>query len=150
MRTLLLELRGDAVEEVPLRQLLRNLAEAAESRASVEVALTLNEGSVLPPDVHEAVYRITQEALNNVVRHAKAANAWVQLDIDASHAHLLIGDDGCGFDPGASLDPSHIGLKTMRERAGDSGGRLAVRSVQGEGTVVTLGWRFDESAGAGA
>jgi signal transduction histidine kinase len=150
MRTLLLELRGDPVEEIPLRQLLRNLAEAAESRASVEVALTLNEGSVLPPDVHEVVYRITQEALNNVVRHAKAANAWVQLDVDASRARLLIGDDGCGFDPGASLDPSHIGLRSMRERAGHSGGRLTVRSVPGQGTAVTVEWPFDASAGVGA
>ena len=80
MRTMLLELRGDPVEEVPLQQLLRNLVEAAESRASVRVTLTLGEESALSPNVHEVVYRVTQEALNNVVRHAKAQNAWVQLD----------------------------------------------------------------------
>ena len=72
MRTLLLELRGDPVEAVPLPQLLRNVVEAAESHARVKVVLTLDEESALPPKVHEAVYRITQEALNNVVRHAKA------------------------------------------------------------------------------
>ena len=144
MRTMLLELRGDPVEEVPLQQLLRNLVEAAESRAGVKVTLTLNEESGLPPNVHEAVYRVTQEALNNVVRHAKAQNAWVQLDRGASHAGLMIGDDGCGFDPG-SVDPGHFGLKTMRERAGESGGQLAVRSSPGEGTVVEVEWRCDES-----
>ena len=144
MRTMLLELRGDPVEEVPLQQLLRNLVEAAESRASVKVTLTLNEESGLPPNVHEAVYRVTQEALNNVVRHAKAQNAWVQFDREASHARLMIGDDGCGFDLG-SVDPGHFGLKTMRERVGDSGGQLAVRSAPGEGTVVEVEWRCDES-----
>ena len=81
MRTLLLELRGDPVEVVPMPQLLQNVVEATESRAGVKVTLTLDEGSALPPKVHEAVYRITQEALNNVVRHAKASNAWVQLDV---------------------------------------------------------------------
>jgi len=143
MRTLLLELRGDPVEAVPLPQLLRNVVEATESRASVKVILTLSEESALPAKVHEAVYRITQEALNNVVRHAKAANAWVQLDSDPSHARLVVGDDGCGFDA-ASVDPGHFGLKSMRERAGDSGGQLSVRSVHGEGTALTVAWRFEE------
>ena len=146
MRTLLLELRGDPLAEVPIRQLLQNAVEAAESRAGVKVTLALNEGSVLPPDVHEAVYRITQEALNNVVRHAKASNAWVQLDIQASSARLVIGDDGCGFNP-TSVDPSHFGLRSMRERSSDSGGQFAVRSVPCEGTLVSLQWRFEESAG---
>ena len=149
MRTLLLELRGDPVEAVPLPQLLRNAVEAAESRARVGVTLTLNLGSSPPPRVHEAVYRITQEALNNVVRHAKASNAWVQLDSDPSRARLLIGDDGCGFDP-LSVDPSHFGLTSMRERATDSGGWLAVRTAQGGGTELTAEWRLGESAVPGA
>jgi PAS domain S-box-containing protein len=144
MRTMLLELRGDPVEEVPLEHLLRNLVEAAESRASVRVTLTLGEESVLPPNVHEAVYRVTQEALNNVVRHAKARSAWVQLDEESSNVRLTIGDDGCGFDLG-SVDSGHFGLKTMRERVGDSGGQLRVRSVPGEGTVVESEWRCDEA-----
>jgi signal transduction histidine kinase len=144
MRTMLLELRGDPVEEVPLQQLLRNLVQAAESRASVKVTLTLDWESALPPSVHEAIYRVTQEALNNVVRHAKAQNARVQFDRGVSHACLRVGDDGCGFDLD-SVDPGHFGLKTMRERVGDSGGQLAVRSVLGEGTVVEAQWRCDES-----
>jgi PAS domain S-box-containing protein len=143
MRTLLLELRGDALAEVPIGQLLRNAVEATESRAGVRVTLTLIGECTLPPNVHEAVYRIAQEALNNVVRHAKASNAWVELETGPSSARLLIGDDGCGFDP-ASVDPSHFGLRSMRERSGDSGGRLAVESVLCEGTVLKLEWRFEE------
>ena len=149
MRTLLLELRGDPVEEMPLQQLLRNLVEAAESHASVRVILTLEEECALPPKVHEAVYRITQEALNNVVRHSKAENARVQLDVEPSRARLLIGDDGRGFDP-ASVDGGHFGLKSMRERAAESGGDFTLRSVQGEGTLVTVRYRFEESARIGA
>ena len=145
MRTLLLELRGDPVAEVPLHQLLRNLVEAAESRASVEVTLKLDEKCALPPMMHEAAFRITQEALNNVVRHAKAQHARVQLEVGLSHARLLIGDDGGGFDP-AAVDPGHFGLKSMRERATDSLGDFTLRSVQGEGTLVTVQWRFEETA----
>ncbi len=141
------ELRGDPVGDVPLHQLLRNEVLAAESRARVKVALIVNEGSAPPPEVHEAVYRITQEALNNIVRHAKAANAWVRLDVDPSQVLLQVGDDGRGFDPLASVDLSHFGLKSMRERACDSGGQLRVRSVPGGGTVVEAEWRGGESGG---
>ena len=56
----------------------------------------------------------------------------------------MVGDDGCGFDLG-SVDPGHFGLKSMRERVGDSGGQLAVTSAPGEGTVVEVEWRFAES-----
>jgi signal transduction histidine kinase len=140
MRTMLLELRGDPIQDVPIRQLLRNLVEAAESRASVNVRLTARGLDVLPPDIHVAVYRITQEALNNVVRHARAANAWVELDIGSSGVGLSVRDDGRGFErePG---DPSHVGLASMRERAAEVGGKLEVTSATNEGTLVALRWR---------
>jgi signal transduction histidine kinase len=146
MRTLLLELRGDSPAEVPIRQLLQNVVEATESRAGVRVTLTLNGGSALAPNVHEAVYRITQEALNNIVRHAKASNAWVRLHVDPSHARLLVGDDGCGFDP-ASVDSSHFGLRSMRERADDSAGQFFLKSTAGEGTTVTVEWPMRDEPG---
>jgi signal transduction histidine kinase len=150
MRTLLLELRGDPVENVALHQVLRHLVEAAESRARVKVTLTLDEASPLPRQVHAAVYRITQEALNNVVRHAKAQNAWVRLDADSSVARLLIGDDGRGFDPEAPVDPTHTGLRSMRERAGDSDGEFTLTSVPGKGTAVVVEWRLEDPTGVDA
>jgi signal transduction histidine kinase len=146
MRTMLLELRGDPVDEVPLAQLLRNLVEAAESRAGVRIELTLDEDPALPPDVHEAVYRITQEALNNVTRHSRAQNAWVRLDGQASHARLVIGDDGRGFDP-TVVAPGHYGLISLRERAHESGGDLFLRSAAGEGTTVTVDWPLRDGQG---
>ena len=146
MRTLLLELRGEPVEEVPIQQLLRNAVEAAESRTSADVVLTLDEKSTLPAKVHEAVYRICQEALNNLVRHAGASSAYVRLDVDESLARLVIGDDGRGFDP-ASVAPGHFGLISMRERADDSGGEFILKSVVGEGTTLSVDWALEGRAG---
>jgi PAS domain S-box-containing protein len=147
MRTLLLELRGDPLEEVPLRQLLRQLAEAAEARSSANVLLTIRGDVQLPPDLHVAVYRITQEALTNVTRHARASRSWVDLDLKPGEAHLVIGDDGCGFDP-ATVGAAHLGLRSMRERAAHVGAELDVQSTSNAGTVVTLGWPTTTTSGS--
>ena len=140
MRTLLLELRGDPIEDVPIGQLLRHLVEAAEARSSADVLLTVRGEAKLRHTLHEAVYRITQEALNNVARHSKALKAWVDLDLYSDSVHLLVGDDGCGFDPSA-VEAGHVGLKSMRERAAQTGAELEILSGPGDGTVVTLDWR---------
>ena len=141
MRTMLLELRGEAVEDVPMEQLLRHLADATEGRAAVTVQLSIAGEERLPPNLHVAIFRITQEALNNVVRHAHAATAWVKLELGPGSARLVIGDDGRGFDPGRPVDPSHLGLVSMRERAAEAGARLRVTSSPGDGTRVELEWK---------
>ena len=150
MRTMLLELRGDPVEAVSMPRLLTNLVEAAEGSASVKVRLSIDGECTLPPEVHQAAYRITQEALNNVIRHANAHNARVELKVGPSQARLRIEDDGRGFDT-ACVDGSHFGLKSMKGRTDQSGGRFTVRSAEGGGTVITVEWRFGEPcAGASA
>jgi signal transduction histidine kinase len=141
MRTLLLELRAEPVHEVPLQQLLRHLVEATESRASTSCRLTVRGGEAVPPLVHETLYRVAQEALNNVARHAHAVNAWVVLELEPGSARLVVGDDGAGFDFDASEVPAgHLGLISMRERATEAGATLSVTSVAGEGTQVVLEW----------
>ena len=140
MRTLLLELRGDPLEDVPLQQLLRHLVEAAESRASVNVQLSIRGDAQLPPELHVPIYRITQEALNNVTRHAGAAKAWVDLDAEPRRVRLVVGDDGSGFEP-SGCDPTHIGLKSMRERAEEAGARFDLASEPGGGTLITVDWQ---------
>jgi PAS domain S-box-containing protein len=144
MRTMLLELRGDRIADVPLQQLLRNLVEAAESRASTEVSLVIDGEPALPPHVHEAIYRVAQEALNNITRHARASGARVELTLRPASARLVVRDDGVGFDS-ATMDPSHIGLASMRERAAEIGARLTVTTEPGHGTLIQLDWPGPES-----
>jgi signal transduction histidine kinase len=145
MRTLLLELRGDALEEVPIAQLLRCAVEATEARTSTALHLDIDGDAQLPADLHAALYRITQEALNNVARHAKAESAWVVLELSASRVRLSIRDDGVGFDPGP-LGPAHLGLRSMRERVAEAGAQLRIESSAGHGTRVALEWQAGASA----
>jgi PAS domain S-box-containing protein len=140
MRTMLLELRGDPPEQVPIAQLLRHLVEAAEGRASVDVQLTMRGDAPLAPALHVAVYRIAQEALNNVTRHAKASKAWVDLIMEPDAVRLVVGDDGRGYEP-SDFDPGHMGLRLMRERAEEAGAELGMVTELGRGTVVTVDWR---------
>ncbi len=85
------------------------------------------------------LYRIAQEALNNVVKHSKATQAMVTLRLHET-VRLSIADNGCGFDP-ADVPPDHLGLKIMRERADAIGARIAIQSEPGEGTQVTVTWK---------
>ncbi len=139
MRTLLLELRADPLEDIPVQQLLRHLVESTEGRVGTAVRLTIRGDADVPPGLNGMLYRIVQEALNNVARHARAANAWVVLDAAASAVHLVVGDDGRGFDP-AAVDPSHLGLRSMRERAAEAGAELHLVSAPDEGTLVVFDW----------
>jgi PAS domain S-box-containing protein len=148
MRMLLLELRDDPIEAIPLAQLLRQLVDATESRAKTKVTLTVRGEAALPAGIHEAVYRITQEALNNVVRHSHAARASVELDCGRCHGRLVVEDDGRGFEA-APTSPAHLGMASMKERAAEAGAELSVDSSPGRGTRVTLEWRDDAEGRAG-
>ena len=140
MRAMLLELRGEPLEDIPIRQLLRNVVEATESRTRTRVELTIEGSEAVPADLHVALYRVTQEALNNVVRHARAENAWVVLDVEPSAVRLVVGDDGCGFDQ-PPVGPTHLGLRSMRERASEVGADFRVVTAPGSGTEIILEWR---------
>ena len=139
MRTLLLEMRPQALAESSLRALLEQLAAATEGRTAIEVELTVTGARQLPPDVTVTLYRIAQEALHNMEHHAGARSAWVMLDLSAPDVRLVVGDDGRGFDV-ASVPTERLGLRIMRERAEAAGVRLCVRSEDGDGTVVTAEW----------
>jgi PAS domain S-box-containing protein len=149
MRSMLLELRGDPLDQVPLEHLLRNAVEATESRTRTDVDLAIEGSGTLPAVLHVAMYRITQEALNNVARHAQAASAEVRLQLSDSHVRLTIRDDGCGFEP-VPMGPSHLGLRSMRERAAEAGARFTLVTEPGGGTLVRVDWDagdVDEAAG---
>jgi two-component system nitrate/nitrite sensor histidine kinase NarX len=142
MRTLLLELRPSALHEARLADLLRQLAESITGRARVPVALKVEGECQLDAEVKVALYRIAQEALNNVAKHAGATQAEVSLYCAPGHVELYIRDDGAGFDPG-SLAPNSLGLGIMRERAEAISAELALDSQIGAGTRIAVVWRSD-------
>ncbi len=138
MRTLLVELRPNALVQIPLPDLIRQLCESLIGRARLPIEVNIAGNCKLPPDVQVALYRITQEALNNVVKHSKATHAIVTLRLQET-VRLSVSDDGCGFDV-QTVPPDHLGLKIMRERAEAIGARMSVVSEPGEGTQVTISW----------
>jgi two-component system nitrate/nitrite sensor histidine kinase NarX len=149
MRTLLLELRPSALVEAHLSNLLRQLAESVTGRARVPVALEVEGECDLDAEVKVALYRIAQEALNNVAKHAGATRATVSLrclpspseeEGTGARLELCICDDGSGFDPGG-VAPDSLGLGIMRERAEAIGAELAIESSPGEGTQIQISWR---------
>jgi signal transduction histidine kinase len=139
MRTLLLELRPSAVVQARLDDLVRQLLEATVNRTRATVNFAADGQRPLPDDVKIAFYRIAQEALNNIVKYAKASNIHIDLRQQPQGVRLTISDDGIGFDPDA-VGPGHFGQKIMRERAESIGARLTVQSEVGHGTVVMVTW----------
>jgi two-component system nitrate/nitrite sensor histidine kinase NarX len=149
MRTLLLELRPAALTEVELSELLRQLVEAAIGRGRVPITFESQGKFALPPDVHITLYRITQEALNNIVNHASANHAALNLwrapdpsattDGYAEKVKLQIQDDGQGFDPDA-IPADSLGLGIMRERAASIGADIKITSQLGQGTHIAVIW----------
>jgi signal transduction histidine kinase len=144
MRTLLLELRPAALAEAELGDLLRQLAASVTGRARVPIVVHTGDACSqdacpLPAEVKAAFYRIAQEALNNVAKHAGNCQAEVILRCQAGQVELLISDDGSGFDP-TDVPPDHLGLGIMRERAAQVGARLTIDSKAECGTEVAIVW----------
>ncbi len=147
MRALLLELRPATMAEIDLGELLRLLSEMMGSRARIPVTLTVEGQCPIPPDVRLTLYRIAQEAMNNVARHAGASQLAVSLHCQASQIEMRISDDGRGFDP-ARVAGDHLGLEIMRERAGDIGATLCIQTRPGEGTQVLVVWPLPQAVAA--
>jgi PAS domain S-box-containing protein len=141
MRTLLLELRPNALVEASLADVLRQLGEAVMGRARLPITVTVaGEDQQVSPDVQVVCYRVAQEALNNVVKHAGAQSVAVHLAIQPDTVSLRVSDDGCGFDVAGIEATGHFGLGIMHERAASVGARLRVESEPGQGTTILLTW----------
>jgi signal transduction histidine kinase len=138
MRTLLVELRPNVLIEIPLPTLLRQLTDALVGRARNNIQLRCSGEKKLPADVQAGLYRIAQESLYNIVKHARATQAVVTLNMNET-VRLKISDDGGGFDP-SIVTPDHIGLRIMRERAESIGAQFRVDSQAGEGTQISVIW----------
>jgi PAS domain S-box-containing protein len=139
MRTLLFELRPWTLDAVELSKLLEYLANAQTGRTRAPVEWDIRGEHELSADATVALYRIAQEAFNNIVKHARPTRVRVTLRREADHGTLSIQDDGRGFDP-ASVGGDKMGLQIMRERAQAIGAKLTVESAPGLGTTVAVAW----------
>lgn len=138
-RRVLQDLRASPLEDLGLALAVRHLAESTASRGglALDVHIAKRLGSV-SPDIEQAVYRIAQEALANVVNHANARNLTVQLGRFDSCLVLTVSDDGMGFDLTTPSFSKRFGIQGIRERAEMLGGVLEVESQPGQGTIVML------------
>jgi signal transduction histidine kinase len=140
MRVLLWELRPEALEKSSLEELLTQLANAVRGRKQAQVSLEaqVEQPEALPNPVHIAFYRITQEALNNVVKHSQAKHVTLTLKSLADRVEVCIADDGKGFDTAST--GGGLGMGTMRERAESIGAALDITSVVSGGTQIVVRW----------
>lgn len=139
MRTLLAELRPATLTDSDLGDLLLLLGNAFSGRTNIPVTVTAAEEIILPAKVQLAFYRVCQEALLNISKHAKASQVEVKLDQEGSDTELSICDDGQGFDPAQSFT-GHYGLSMMRERAEAEGALFSITSQPGYGTKIQIRW----------
>jgi signal transduction histidine kinase len=136
-------LRPGYLEDLGLVAALEALVSEAGSKAEIPLSLRVI-GTVrpLPPNVDLTLYRVVQESLTNVVRHAQARHAWVELRFARSEVKLAVRDDGIGFtsphEPSDLTQAGHFGLVGMSERAESAGGSFEVHTAPGKGTRLIL------------
>jgi signal transduction histidine kinase len=136
VRRLAVELRPAALDDFGLGTAVDRLASTFREQTGLQVDFESRLGDErLPPEVETALYRIVQEALANVVKHAGASRVSILLVHKNTSVTAVVEDDGLGFDPGATPDDV-LGLVGMRERVGLVGGRLRIESAEGAGTTI--------------
>ena len=136
-------LRATPLEHLGLALALRGAAEAIAEQTGAELSLDLDTSLVLSPEVEQTIFRIAEEALNNIARHASASRIEVRLSRDTAGAVTLsIGDNGRGFDP-STARAGHFGLRGIQERVDGLGGTLVLTSQPGSGTNILVKFRGD-------
>lgn len=137
-RRALKALRSSDLEDLGLRLAIQKVAESTASRFSLDLQLGLQDPlPYLSPDVEQTIFRITQEAIENISKHAQAKKMNIQL-FHNGHTILTIQDDGIGFDMKSKQPTGHFGLIGMKERAELAGGSLKIESEKNKGTKVEL------------
>lgn len=140
MRILLLELRPEGLQNTDLPILFAHLTDALGPRTEAPIYCDIRGEKKLPLDVKIALYRIAQEALNNIIKHARATEIFLHLELEETGVRLCIEDNGRGFDP-QSPGGGQLGLGIMRERAEEIGATLEIASQAKKGTRVTCIWK---------
>ncbi len=138
-RKALQDLRALPIEDLGLTLALKTQMDSIADRGGIRIKTQIARGmDKVPPDVAYCIYRIAQEGLENVIRHANAGTAALRLTRSEGRLHLTIQDDGKGFDPRSVDDRERFGLRGMSERAEMMGGKLTVDSAPGKGTTISL------------
>jgi two-component system sensor histidine kinase DegS len=137
IRRLIYDLRPVALDELGLVPAVREHLARCEQEHGLVVGFTAEDGERLPAPVETALFRIVQEAVNNVIRHAQARHLSVTLTRSAERVELRITDDGQGFDAQLPRSGRHVGLWSMCERVEQLGGQFELASAPGQGTTVT-------------
>lgn len=136
IRRLIHDLRPVALDELGLVPALRNLLGRFEQENNLSVEFIAGKEERLPDPVETALFRIVQEALNNVLKHAQAKHVRVILEHQQDHVHLCVSDDGQGFDTLFPRSGRHVGLWSMQERMEQLGGQFKIKSLPHQGTTV--------------
>lgn len=138
-RRALQDLRATPLEDMGLALALKSLAQSSADLWELPLALDIQEDvGTLSPEVEQAYYRVAQEALDNIARHAEAHAAALSLTRAGSRLTLTVRDDGRGIASGADFGDNHFGIQGMRERAALIGGKLEIEAYPGQGTTLRL------------
>ena len=149
LRELMVSLRPPVLDEMGLEAALRDQVEGFARRSGVACTFRVALAGRLDGDLETVVYRVAQEALLNVARHARASKLWLTLQADGDRVGLEIRDDGVGFapPPGSVLvREGHFGLAGMRERVEMAGGTWAVESQPGAGATIRAAFAAPRAA----
>jgi signal transduction histidine kinase len=138
VRRLAVQLRPKALDDFGLGPALERLAQSFSESSGIGVELEVQLGAErLPTEVETTLYRIVQEALTNVVKHARAESVSILVVRRGAAVTAVIEDDGQGFDP-AAVPTGHLGLEGIRERVALHDGRLTVEAAPGAGTTLAI------------
>lgn len=135
VRALAVELRPSALDDFGLGSALERLAHTFGERSGIETNVETRLTGRLPPEIETTLYRVVQEALSNVVKHAGAEHVSIVVSHRDDSVAATVDDDGHGFDPATVRDDA-LGLVGMRERLALVGGTLEIESSPGRGTTV--------------
>jgi signal transduction histidine kinase len=138
MRLLVFELRPPVLKQKGLVNAIQDRLKSVEERTGIEVGLKSRITSHIPMHIEEALYRIVQEALNNITKHAQAQHVTIHLIQSGQTLRLQVQDDGIGFDVEAAKSSGGIGLKTMQERAEAIKADFSIHSSPGAGSDITI------------
>ncbi len=139
MRTVLVELRPDAITKSDLGELITQLAYGARSYSEIGITLNIQGEHRLPPNIQFVIFRIAQEIFNNIIKHSRASHVTVNFLNEGHKLYLAIFDNGCGFVLN-EVESKRLGIPIIKERADSIGASLNISSSLGEGTSIQLLW----------